>query len=206
MENQLKSLSMGNKRNHKVMITDIAIDKVPFVKYKTIPENEFANLQNLAKRVLKLSKEKNNSNEVAIIYSLEHEKLMQEGRPYLGISFGTKHGVNPLENPISFQLLHTATSCVMICIHNHPSLSKISLDDVSFFLKQEQLKMLIAVTNLGSISYIVKSDKYNFNYAVDILNQAITINNTGNNLKDYQKAALYFLNNCYKANIIYQEK
>ena len=94
----------------------------------------------------------------------------------------------------------------MICIHNHPSLSKISLDDVSFFLKQEQLKMLIAVTNLGSISYIVKSDKYNFNYAVDILNQAITINNTGNNLKDYQKAALYFLNNCYKANIIYQEK
>ena len=206
MDKKANNLSMGNKLNHKIMITDIAIEKVPYVEYKNIPREEYLNLQNLAKKVLTISKEKNNSNEIAIIYSLEHKKLTDEGRPFLGVSFGTKQGVNPIENPISYQLLHTATDCVMICVHNHSSLSKISLDDVAFFLKQEHLKLLVAVSNLGSISYIVKTDKYDWNLAVDIFNQAVTLNNVGNKLKDYQKAALYFLRNCYRAEIIYQEK
>ena len=206
MGKHLKSLSMGNKRNHKIMITDLAIEKVPLVKYKEISPIEYLNLQNLAKQVLILSKEKNNSNEVAIIYSLEHAKLEQKGYPYIGISFGNEHGVNPIENPISSQLMHTGENCVMVCLHNHPSLSKISLDDVNFFLKQERLKLLITVTNLGSISYIVKTSNFDWHKAVDVYNRAVTQNNLGNKLKDYQKAALFFLRNCYEANIIYQEK
>ena len=30
---------MAKKRDHKIMITDEAIEKVPFVKYKKIPES-----------------------------------------------------------------------------------------------------------------------------------------------------------------------
>lgn len=46
---------MAKKRDHKIMITDEAIEKVPFVKYKKIPESEYLMLQELAKEVLIVS-------------------------------------------------------------------------------------------------------------------------------------------------------
>ena len=52
---ELESLEMANKRNHKIMITDEAIEKVPFIKYREIPEEEYPIIQMLAKKVLQLS-------------------------------------------------------------------------------------------------------------------------------------------------------
>ena len=46
---------MAKKRNHKVMITDEAINKVPRIKYKNIPTNEYDNIWELAKSVLRIS-------------------------------------------------------------------------------------------------------------------------------------------------------
>ncbi|MBR1741633.1 MAG: hypothetical protein IJ733_07130, partial [Lachnospiraceae bacterium] len=39
---------------------------------------------------------------------------------------------------------------------NHPNLSKISLEDAFYLLIHDAIKMIVAVTNRGSISYIVK--------------------------------------------------
>lgn len=50
------------------MITDEAIKKVPRIAYKNIPESEYNTIQELAKNVLQISKDENNSNEVAITY------------------------------------------------------------------------------------------------------------------------------------------
>lgn len=58
MKARIKSMSdleMAKKRDHKIMITDEAIEKVPFVKYKKIPESEYLMLQELAKEVLIVS-------------------------------------------------------------------------------------------------------------------------------------------------------
>ena len=38
-----------NKRDHKVKITDAAISKVPYVKYRSIPGSHYAVLQELTK-------------------------------------------------------------------------------------------------------------------------------------------------------------
>ena len=38
---KVRELEMAKKRNHKVMITDEAIRKVPRVQYKNIPESEY---------------------------------------------------------------------------------------------------------------------------------------------------------------------
>lgn len=38
MSSNLNDLEMAKKRNHKIMITDEAINKVPRVQYKEIPE------------------------------------------------------------------------------------------------------------------------------------------------------------------------
>ena len=47
---------MAHKRDHKIMITDEAIKKVPMISYREIPEKEYPMLRNLAQEVLKISK------------------------------------------------------------------------------------------------------------------------------------------------------
>lgn len=67
------------KRDHKIMITDEAINKLSRVQYKEIPETEYDNLRELARQVLQISKDENDSNEVAVTYSLESAQLIETG-------------------------------------------------------------------------------------------------------------------------------
>ena len=151
MSSYVNDLEMAKKRNHKIMITDEAINKVPHVKYKEIPETEYDNLQELARQVLKISKEENNSDEVAVTYSLESIKLIETGKRYIGIALGTEHAVDPLSDSTSYHLIRTSKDCVVIVLHNHPSLSAFSLPDIHFLLRYETVKMMVVVSNLGSI-------------------------------------------------------
>lgn len=149
-------LEMAKKRNNKIMITDEAIKKVPLIKYKEIPENEYLMLQDLAKEVLIISKDDNDSNEVALTYSLNYRNLIAEGKEFMGVALGDEHSVDPSMNTVSHHLIIASFECVVIVLHNHPSLSKFSLEDIKFFIRNRSVKMMIVVTNLGSISYLVK--------------------------------------------------
>ena len=202
----LNDLEMSKKRDHKIMITDEAIAKVPYIRYQEIPKKEYPILQGLAKEILTISKEQNNSNEVALTYSLESENLIANGQHYIGISLGNEHSVDPLAHPTAYHLVNSTSDCVVVSLHNHPSLSKISLADVQFFLFYASVKMMVVVTNLGSISYIVKTSKYNRDKAIKIAKEALTIEHKVENIKGYQEAAKYFLKNCHKAGIIYEDR
>ena len=74
-----------------------------------------------------ISKNENDSNEVALTYSMEHESLIAEGREYIGISLGDEHSVDPCMNTVANHLITASLGCVVIILHNHPSLSKFSL-------------------------------------------------------------------------------
>ena len=52
------------------MITKEAIQKVPYIRYREIPEQEYDILYSLAKRVLELSRERNDSNEVKKLFDI----------------------------------------------------------------------------------------------------------------------------------------
>ena len=78
MGEKFNDLEMEKKRDHKIIITDEAIAKVPYIRYQEIPEKEYSILQGFAKEILIISKEQNNSNEVALTYSLESEDLLGE--------------------------------------------------------------------------------------------------------------------------------
>lgn len=205
MNNNLNNLEMAKKRDHKIMITDEAIDKVPRVQYKGIPETEYDNLRELAKQVLQISKDENDSNEVALTYSLESIQLIEKGERYLGIALGGEHDVDPLSDSTSYHLIRTSRDCVVLVLHNHPSLSAFSLSDIQFLLRYETVKMMVVVTNLGSISYLVKNHRYSFEKAVILFNEAIDLNNKAKNIKDLQDAADYFLKNCYNVGINYEK-
>ena len=66
--------------------------------------------------------------------------------------------------------------------------------------------MMVFLTNLGSISYLVKKRQYDFKNAFSPFNEAVDKNNEANNLKDLQYAADYFLKNCYNIGIEYDNR
>ncbi len=206
MSNNLKDLEFAKKRDHKIMITDEAINKVPYVRYKEIREDEYDNLQEIARQVLKISKDENDSNEIAVTYSLESVELIEKGERYIGIALGEEHNVDPLSDSTSYHLIHASKDCVVVVLHNHPSLSAFSLSDIQFLLKYETIKMMVVVTNLGNISYLVKNSKYDFEKAVILLNESIDLNNKAKKLKDLQEAADFFLKNCYNVGINYENR
>jgi hypothetical protein len=202
----LKHLEMAKKRNHKIMITEEAINKVPRIQYKDIPENEYDNIRDLARNVLKISKEENNSNEVAITYALESSTYIRDNEDYIGVAIGGEHGVDPLNSTAAYHLIKGKGNCVVIVLHNHPSLSDFSLTDVEFLIQYDRIKMMVVVTNLGSITYLVKTDKYDYYKAIELINTAISMNNEAKNLRDLQDAADYFLKNCYTVGITYDNQ
>lgn len=206
MGDDLKDLKMAKKRDHKIRITDEAIEKVPRIQYRDIPESEYDNLWELAKAVLKISKEENDSNEVAVTYSLDSSVLIERGEKYIGVALGTEHDVDPLSNTTAYHLISTSRECVVIVLHNHPSLSDFSLADIQFLLKFQSVKMMVVVTNLGGVSYLVKSKRYDFGKAILLFNEAVDKNNEADDLKALQEAADYFLKNSYNVGINYRNR
>lgn len=202
----INDLEMAKKRTNKIMITDMAIEKVPLIRYREIPESEYLMLQELAREVLMISKNDNDSNEVALTYSLDYRTLLAEGKEFMGVALGDEHSVDPCMNTVAYHLITTSIQCVVIVLHNHPSLSKFSLEDVKFFLSNGTVKMMVVITNLGNISYLVKKENYNRKKAIEIFNNAVSMHNKGSNIHDYQKAVFHFLSICHEANIVYEDR
>lgn len=202
----LKDLEMAKKKDHKIVITNEAIRKVPRIKYKNIPESEYNTIQELARNVLRISKNENNSNEVAITYGMDSVERIKKGEEYIGVALGSEHGVDPISNTTAYHLVSSAEDCIVIVLHNHPSLSDFSLSDVQFLLRYTSVKMMVVVTNLGSISYLVKGKGYAYDKAVALFNEAVSSNNEAKDLKGLKKAADHFLKNCYMVGIDYDNR
>ncbi len=66
--------------------------------------------------------------------------------------------------------------------------------------------MMVVVTNLGSISYLVKGNEYAYEKAVELFNEAVSSYNEATDLKGLQKAADHFLRNCYTVGIDYDNR
>ena len=111
-----------------------------------------------------------------------------------------------MSDTTSYHLIRASRDCVVLVLHNHPSLSAFSLSDIQFLLKYESVKMMVVVTNLGSVSYLVKNRKFNFDKAVELFNDAIDLYNKAKNIKDLQDAADYFLKSCYNVGINYEKR
>lgn len=112
-----ENLGQAKKRNAKVWITEVAIEKVPFIEYKGLTEKQNENIQKIAQEVLRLSREQNESNEVAITCDLADENMMDN----YGVAFGDEMSVSVNADTLSFHILMTAREATVIVLHNHPS-------------------------------------------------------------------------------------
>lgn len=205
LNRKLTDLEMANKKDHKIMITSEAIKKVPYIEYPEIPANQYELLQSMAKKVLEISKDKNKSNEVALTYSYE-DCDVSDNDPTVGVSLGGEHEVNPLKDTASYHIIMGGKNCTVVTLHNHPSLSDFSMEDIRFLLLYANVRMMIVVTNQGKISYLVKRSNYKKDDAIMLFNEALEIYNKARNLKGLQKGTDHFLNNCSKIGITYGDR
>ena len=196
------TIKMSNKKNHKIGITEIAINKVKTIKFEEIPKEEHIIISNLAKMVLEISKENNNSNEVSITYKMGTN--IEELESSIGVQFGNEYEVDPLGNTTSYHLIKGQNECIVVLLHNHPSLSSFSLDDIYFFLSYHAIKMMVLVSNKGDIHYMVKNKKYDIDKNILLLNKTGEEYNKTKSLKKKFEAINKFLKECKENGIIYK--
>lgn len=162
----MNDLEMSKEHFQKVPITDIAIDKVPYIRYQGLSEKQCEIIQLLAKEVLVISKDENDSDEVAITYKMNDDECNE---PDYGIAFGDGHSVEIESDAYSYHLLQSTEEVIIVILHNHPSPQTLSYDDLSTFVLYRNIKMILAVTNQGTIHYIMKHEGYEFEKARDLM-------------------------------------
>lgn len=189
----------AKKRDKKVFITDIAIEKVPLIQYRGLNDMENGALYQLAKLVLLTSQTENNSNEVAITCTLDGDNPL-EG---IGISFGSEHEIDICADTASNHLILSAQRCAVVVLHNHPSTQTLSVEDIRFFLHYESVRIMVVVTNQGTIHYLCKDKEYNYRASVELYKECIAGLTSKSKIQEYYMAGLTFLTRCSEVGLFY---
>lgn len=184
-------LEQSKKRDHKIYITDIAIKKVEKINIADFTQKQNNFLNQVHEEVLRIAKEKNNSDEVAIVYNLHTlEKV---------IVLGETDYVNTEENIEVKALQHNSYMQELVMSHNHPSTTNFSFADIDYFINNDFLLLLSVVTNQGEVYLLIKTDRYDYNKIVELENGLIK----KYTLTHQNEIAEKFINECYKGGIEY---
>ncbi|SEJ35491.1 hypothetical protein SAMN05660742_10685 [Propionispira arboris] len=189
----LESLEQSKKRDHKIFITDIAIDKVGLVEVDGFSEEQKILLQEAHQSVLKTAKDHNKSNEVLGIYKVDFAEHVQV--------LGSRNSVNPGRNPQAFALVSTSRERELLYIHNHPNTTNLSLADIMTFISYGQIKIMSVVTNQGEIYLLNKTQKYAYNRIRELF--SIIYNKYEDEVYTEREAINEFLSVCSEGGVEY---
>lgn len=196
----LKSLEMAKKRDKKVYITDIAIDKVPLIEYYGFTDEQNQIMQELARNVLVISKESNDSNEVALTCDLGKSDPLHN----FGVALGTEHAVDVLSDTLSNHMIVSSKSIVVVLLHNHPSTQTFSLEDVQFFVQHPMLTVIVVVSNQGTVHYLKRDKDYDYGKVVVLFKECIQGLKRNSPSSEVYMATLTFLTKCSEAGLYYR--
>ena len=153
-------MEQAKKRDHKIYITDTAIDKITSsnISYYAKEQNEMIDTKH--KQLLARAKQFNDSNETAVLFDLNtgDEAVM----------FGSENSVNIFENPSAVSMTNSHDKLLFLA-HNHPSTQNFSYADLGVFLMNDNINGLSAVSNMGVAHIITKTEKYDFSNAYEEL-------------------------------------
>ena len=116
-------LEQAKKRDHKIVITDVAIEKVPYIEVTGLSNDVCKAIQDEHKEILRIAKAKNDSNEVLTI-------MTADGLEKIRI-FGDEFEVNPSNEPKAIVIFNQAKRREIMYLHNHPSTNSFSLADIN---------------------------------------------------------------------------
>lgn len=147
-------MEQAKKRDHKIFITDIAIEKVGTAKLSDFTDEQVNNMQIKHKELLKVAKEANDSNEVLFINDLGFKSEVK--------ILGDEFVVSPGKNPFAVSIISNAERQSLIYMHNHPSTNIFSVGDIDTFVCERAIKTMSVVTNQGEVYILNKLSNYNF--------------------------------------------
>lgn len=200
LENINNELKQAKRRDRKVYITDIAVNKVPYVEYYGFTDEQNRVMQTLAKEVLLLSKNENQSNEVAVTCDLGSDNPLDN----FGVALGTEHEVNVLADTYSNHIIVSRKSVVVVVLHNHPSTQTFSLQDIQFFIEFPMIEVMVVVSNQGTVHYLRRDKDYNFKQAVRLFKECISSLEKNSPIMEAYLASLSFLAKCSEAGLYYR--
>jgi proteasome lid subunit RPN8/RPN11 len=196
----MNDLEQAKRRNRKVYITDVAIDKVPYVEYQGFTDEQNKIMRELAKDVLLLSKEENESNEVAITCDLGAEDPLKN----FGVALGTEHEVDILADTFSNHIIVSQKSVAVVVLHNHPSTQTFSLQDIQFFIQYPMLEVIVVVSNQGTVHYLKRDKEYDYKQAFQLFRECIEDLNQNSPVMEQYLASLSFLAKCSEVGLYYR--
>ena len=192
-------LSQAKKRTDKIPITDVAITKVPYIEYKGLDDKQNKVLWMLAKTVLQEAMEYNDSNEVAITFDLNSDLDHMQ----YSVTYGTEDNVDICADNLAYHILQSAKQATIVILHNHPTAKTFSPDDISFFLMYKFLKYIVVVTNQGTLHYMMKDKKYDFEKAVQLYTECLEELDANSSVAEVYAASLSFIARCSEVGLFY---
>ena len=154
-------------RGKKVLITDVAIDKVPKVAFKGMSDEIASRVQQAHKDLLRFAKEQNDSNEVACLLDITNGNRTEFIK-------GDQTSVDILSSAECYHWLRVMPERTVMLLHNHPGQSYFSDRDIIVSLENESIGIMSIVTNQGKIWTIQKNDRYTFKNAREAFKKCIT--------------------------------
>ncbi len=154
-------MEQAKKHDHKILITDISIEKIGKVYLSDFSELQCEKMQSKHKSLLKIAKEQNESNEVLLINDLDFKSEVQ--------ILGDEFSVSPASNPFAVSVITGAKRQSLVFLHNHPSTNNFSIGDIDTFICEGTIKTMSVVTNQGAVYILNKTKNYEYNTARDIM-------------------------------------
>ncbi len=154
-------LEQAKKRDHKINITNIAIEKISKTNIPYLSSEQNEKIYEVHKELLKIAQTQNNSNEVAYLFNLNSEETAYQ--------LGQKHEVNIFKNPYALSMANSTRNDTLFLTHNHPSTKDFSYSDIGIFLLNDNFKAISVVSNTGDVHILYKSSNYDFKKAMDYI-------------------------------------
>ena len=156
----------------KYIITDEAINRIPYIKFPGFTEEQCLRIQQLEKMLLNIARLKNNSNEAVLTYRLDGDSF-SNATERIAVAYGNEERVDVFSDEKTKRLFETSKELMIISIHNHPNDTFYSFNDLLFFYKHDEIRLFNVVTNTGNISSLSRNDLYlkneAFTYLIDLL-------------------------------------
>lgn len=154
-------LEQAKSRDHKIMINDVSISKATAPLIPGFSNEQNKRLAELHKELLTKSMLENDSNETAFLFNpFDLTYVFQHG---------VENSVNILENPEAFSMITSGRFSNLFLLHNHPSTKSFSYSDIGVFLLNDSIGGITVITNTGETHCLIKTNKYNFEEAYNVL-------------------------------------
>lgn len=176
----------------KLPITEAAISAVPFVNVPGFSARDNEWIHAMHKRLLYTAKHKNDSNEVLKVWDATNEMTVD------------KHGDETSVSAITFPLGMAIHDKSVVLMHNHPRGSNFSPKDIKFFIANNYISTITAVTNAGAVFVLHKSKYYSYLNSFKLYKRIVNDMRTQTGLEGYAFTER-FLKLCDRGGIDYVE-